>query len=251
MLRKAVVTVGLVAATGLGVAGGACGGNARPREAPDSSSGAPRSIDMPDSSSAPQSDAATVPDASSTQRDAAPPMAGAASLPPRDGGLSFGAAKVCSLSVGAPCDGPEDCPLPQSCCATFDPVLFRYTDISCQRSCTGINEFELCHPERGCRDAGDECRRSSIVPHDFITVCAQAARVPTETTSREVVGAVLCGSDQCKVGSEQCCLRSEFDFSTLMSTPLEPYCAPLGAACDCAARPPLGADDDGGMVPGE
>lgn len=173
---------------------------------------------------------------------------GGSSSPFSDAGMLPRGGSVCTLGVGAECDGPEDCPVPQSCCAVFDPLRLRYTSIGCALNCDQLNQFELCHPSQQCK-RGRTCRRSAVVPHDFITVCADPGPFPTQTTSEEVVDRVLCGADQCVVGVEQCCLRSEFQFASLMSVPLEPYCAPIGSECNCSSEPP-GMDEDGGMVPG-
>ena len=159
---------------------------------------------------------------------------------------------VCTLGVGATCDGPEDCPVPQSCCAVFDASRLTYVSIGCALNCDALNEFELCHPDQGCNGRSRVCRRSAIVPHDFITVCADPipVPVPTETTSEAITDKVMCGADLCAAGSEQCCLRSEFDFANRMSVALEPYCAPAGSACTCDSVPPTLIDEDGGMTPG-
>jgi hypothetical protein len=165
--------------------------------------------------------------------DAGPvaPTAGSGSAPvfSFDGGIGIVpvTGSVCTLGVGATCDGPEDCPVPQSCCAVFDAGRFTYMSIGCALNCDALNEFELCHPDQGCNARGRVCRRSAIVPHDFITVCVEpvAVPVPTETTSEAISDKVMCGADLCTARSEQCCLRSEFDFANRMSIALEPYCA--------------------------
>jgi hypothetical protein len=172
------------------------------------------------------------------------------------GGLWFDAGRppvsgsVCTLGVGAECDGPEDCPVPQSCCAQYDPLRIRYTSIGCRLSCDRVNEFELCHRDQGgCKRSGYSCQRSVIIPHDFIAICSNA-RLPAATTSDEpIAGKIVCGGDQCVAGVEECCLRSHYDFAQRISVALDPYCAPLGSECSCSSLPP-GDDNDGGMISG-
>jgi len=155
-----------------------------------------------------------------------------------DAGFAQATGKVCTLAVGATCDGPEDCPDPQACCAVFDSLRFSYVRIGCSLTCEGPDHLELCHPQQGCRVPGAICRRSAIVPHDFITVCAGAAPVPSATTSESIDDVVVCGAERCRAADQQCCLRSQFDFGSLMSTPLEPYCAPSGSECSCDSTAP-------------
>jgi hypothetical protein len=170
------------------------------------------------------------------------------------GGLWFDAGRppatgsVCTLSVGARCDGPEDCPVPQSCCAQWDPARIRYTSIGCRLSCDRPDLFELCHVEQGgCKRSGYTCQRSVIIPHDFITICSNARLPAAAINDKPLVGKIVCGSDQCVAGVEECCLRSHYDFAERMSVALDPYCAPLGSDCSCSSLPPDG-DNDGGMV---
>jgi hypothetical protein len=178
--------------------------------------------------------------------------AGGASGGPKDGG-SFAtpmlSGQVCALEVGASCDGAEDCPSGQRCCAQFQPV--RYTSISCSETCDQSDQFELCHPGEACTDPDDVCRRSLIVPHDFIHVCASGSE-PAKASdagleSRD--GEVVCGTDTCTAIEEVCCLRSSFDFGTAILSALVPYCAPAGAACLCGDVPPVVDEpvEDGGV----
>jgi hypothetical protein len=156
--------------------------------------------------------------------------------------------ELCVLHVGARCDGPEDCPGGQTCCAQFEALSYGYRSIQCQDSCDAVDQFELCHPGQVCDDPSQVCRRSVLVPHDFITVCADAAPVPTDTTSAAIDDEVLCGESSCRAGSEQCCLRATFDFATMMSTALPPYCAPLSSGCQCDDQPVIldASVEDGG-----
>jgi hypothetical protein len=144
---------------------------------------------------------------------------------------------VCALRVGAECDGPEDCASGSTCCARFSRTTYSYTEIACSSSCDAVDDYELCHPGQMCVFPRT-CRRSLIVPHDFITVCAEPALVPTQTTSTALSGEIVCGDDRCAAGAEHCCLRNQFDFGTMMSTPLPPFCAPLGSECACDTEPP-------------
>lgn len=171
--------------------------------------------------------------------------------PAIDAGMLPNAGSICALAVGAECDGPEDCPVPQSCCAV-SVVPLTYSIIACRQNCDRANEYELCHAEQGgCRRSDRVCQRSQIIPHDFITVCSNPTSLPlpTANSSQAIANTVVCGSDRCVAGKEQCCLRSEFDFEKRMTVALEPYCAPRGSSCTCASMPPAG-DEDGGMVSG-
>lgn len=173
----------------------------------------------------------------------APPMAGRWS-PPRP------PPSVCALSVGAQCDGREDCPDGQFCCAHFDSATFRYDSVRCQTSCGGASNFELCHDGDTCSTPGFVCRPSVIAQFDFIAVCAQPLPVPAETASDAVAGQIACGKARsCDVGSEQCCLGARYYFSTLSTTWLEPYCAPIGEECSCDSEPTSTDSDAGSESP--
>jgi hypothetical protein len=196
-------------------------------------------------------------DPPSTMNDAA--VGGAGTGPPAGGtgGWMFVPpppppnVSLCTLSVAAQCDGPEDCEVPQSCCAEYDPLRLTYSSIGCRLNCDRSTQFELCHVEQGgCKRSGHTCRRSLIIPHDFITVCSNTPAPPAASTSQALDGLIVCGSDRCVAGVEECCLRSTFDFTNRMSVPLDPYCAPLGSACTCSSMMPGTGDEDGGMVSG-
>lgn len=156
--------------------------------------------------------------------------------------------QICALHVGASCDGDEDCSGGQRCCAHFDRLSYSYTSIQCSDTCEGLDSYALCHPGQECEQPGHVCRRSVIVPHDFITVCADPATVPGTSTSVSIDGQVVCGAGTCDAGDEVCCLRSNFDFTTQVLTALPPYCAPRGSACLCSDEAPIvdASTEDGG-----
>jgi hypothetical protein len=197
--------------------------------------------------------AAPAEDASSPPMDASPATTDAATL---DAAHSGGAPapvvnplpdSVCSLAVGAWCDGKEDCAQGQTCCGRFEPVRFMYTSIGCKASCDGSNDFELCHPGESCTREGTECRSSLIIPHAFIGVCAGPESSLPVVTGASVAGKIACGGATCDVGVEQCCLRSRYDFRTMGVSALEPYCAPPDHRCSCNHEPvDAGSSSDGG-----
>lgn len=202
-------------------------------------------------------DAAMRGDAAFAQRDAG---ADAATAPSPDAGAAdtgvpsptlppFGPLpdSICSLEVGAECDGREDCAGGQTCCGVFDPLGFTYRQIRCMDSCEDTNEIELCHPGEACSRPGHVCRRSFILPYEFLSVCADPGLVSPNATGQALAGEIACGPESCQVGSEQCCLRTRYEFAARTLRALEPYCAPLDHACDCDhALPPSDAGVDGG-----
>jgi hypothetical protein len=204
----------------------------------------------------PDEDASRSPPPDASQpNDAQPPVdAASADAAPDDGGRQAPVVRplpdsVCALSVGARCDGSEDCAQGESCCATFDPFLFRYTSIACQADCGGNNEFTVCHPGEACTSAGEVCRASLIIPHDFIGVCAAPQAGVPPLTGTALAGEVECGAARCAVGSEKCCLRARYDFQAMSIDALEPYCAEIDANCTCNyVAPDAGTpvDEDGG-----
>jgi len=168
-----------------------------------------------------------------------------------DAGRRPTAGPMCALAVGAQCDGPEDCPVPQSCCGEFEPLRATYRSIGCRLSCDAPTQFELCHVEQGgCKRSGQTCQRSVIIPYDFITICSNALLPAAANNSQDIDGVIVCGSDRCVAGVEECCLRSQYDFANRQLNALDPYCAPRGSACTCSSMAPGGSDDDGGMVSG-
>lgn len=172
------------------------------------------------------------------------PTAGDAAVQPLP---AFPSGEVCALHVGASCDGAEDCAEGQRCCAQFQRITYSYTHIACSDSCEEPDQFELCHPGDTCPDPADVCRRSMIVPHDFINVCAMPATVSRDSKSVALEGEVVCGAETCVAGEQVCCLRANFDFATMELKPLSPYCASAGSACLCNDTPPITDDvEDGG-----
>ena len=164
--------------------------------------------------------------------------------------------KYCALSVGAQCDGREDCPSGQRCCATFNPATVSYDNVSCQANCRGMTRCEVCHAdgdgESDCADPGYVCRPSLIARFEFFSVCALRLPSDAKPTNTGTPGLIECGHDtRCEVGAEQCCLRASFDFARGTTSFLEPYCAPIEAgraACDCSVEPPSsGAPQDAGV----
>jgi hypothetical protein len=154
---------------------------------------------------------------------------------------------ICSLQVGAECDGTEDCPKGEVCCGKLADLVPWYETISCQKSCPLPQSYEICHAGTKCRD-GSQCRRSVIIPHEFIGICSIAGR-DEKPTGDALKGEVACGPTTCQVGTQKCCLNAKVTFS---SPPMaEPaYCAPLSAGCLCDEMPPLqsdaGDETDGG-----
>jgi hypothetical protein len=146
--------------------------------------------------------------------------------------------EYCVLRVAAECDGYEDCGS-GVCCARFDPSEVSYTAIECADSCDYQRTFPLCHAGQRCDfQAMDTCRTSLLIPHDFIGVCAPPNGFSGPPTGAEVEGMINCGDAQCVVGLEQCCLREGFDVKHLQPKKYEPYCAPIGAKCDCTEEIP-------------
>jgi hypothetical protein len=151
---------------------------------------------------------------------------------------------ICALSVGAECDGAEDCGDGQVCCGEFEPERFRYTRIACADRCEGLNSFALCHAGESCSVAGQVCRRSLIIPFDFIGVCAPPIEAPALASVAAVPDVIACGQRTCEAGVSKCCLRTRFDFAPRLPVALEPYCAPLDDSCGCDHVPPPITDDE-------
>lgn len=162
--------------------------------------------------------------------------------------------RACALAVGAQCDGDEDCAEGETCCGIFDSLRFTYALIECRSDCEGPTRYKLCHPGEACPNPQHVCRRSQIVPHDFIHVCFDQIgdEVPS-AGSEAVAGEVACGSDSCDVGEQKCCLSAWFNFDGSGLEALEPYCAALSDRCLCSDQPPpafdaavSGPDEDAG-----
>jgi hypothetical protein len=190
------------------------------------------------------------PAASSNEQDAGskPVATGGAPAPNPfwfDGGLLPDT--VCSLHVGATCDGQEDCEHGRVCCGEFDPRFVTYRSIGCKESCNGQDEFEFCHTTDECR-SGYICRRSLIAPYDFLGVCVQDVPSEEPVKGARVAGEVTCGANACDARTEQCCLRMQISLTSPPAV-LAPFCQPRDAACDCDQEAPLadaGPDDDAG-----
>jgi hypothetical protein len=157
-------------------------------------------------------------------------------------------APTCSVAFGTTCDGPEDCPTGQRCCGKLDPagMPIRYIEISCHDSCTALSGdggglmgtpawFELCHPGDTCEDSTATCLTSRYLPAP-LSRCLPSGVMSTGNPPDAGIpndkNAVNCGGQVCGA-SEQCCIRQ----------PLEPYCAPRTATCECA--PPDGGGHGG------
>lgn len=160
--------------------------------------------------------------------------------------------EICLSSVPAECDGPEDCGNDSVCCATFDPRRVNYSGIECKASCSNARqEFALCHPDGArCSLSSDderECRRSVVLLHDFIGVCAPPNEL-AQTTLRgeEMSGSIECGAERCMVGTQKCCLNVSFKVREERRLAPSSHCMPLDAPCDCDApgepRPDAGVD---------
>ena len=163
------------------------------------------------------------------------------------GGFGNLMGEQCVIRIAAECDGPEDCPEDQCCGARFEPSEVSYTAISCSSECDFQRVFPLCHEGQICSASKDlKCRASFLIPGDFIGICALPIDPPRPPTGHAVEGMIDCGAQQCVVGSEQCCMREGYDVDVFQSVPHEPYCAPIGEACDCDDPPPY----EGG-IPGD
>lgn len=155
---------------------------------------------------------------------------------------------VCSLAVGAECDGAEDCASGEVCCGTLADLVPTYETIRCQKQCDPPRSFEICHADTKCRD-GSQCRRSSIIPHEFIGVCFDVTTRSDQPVGKPIKDEIACGPETCELGKQKCCLNAKVTFAT-PPTPDPPYCAPLSADCLCdekpPARPDAGDEIDGG-----
>jgi len=163
------------------------------------------------------------------------------------GGSSSGGgaseAGTCTVAVGTPCDDKEDCPNGQLCCGKYQQG---YVEFGCYDSCLALAGdaggglggfggplwFELCNPKDTCEDTTAQCLTSPYLPSP-LTRCLPAQLMgmamggtPDATFSHDK-NAINCGTSVCGA-DEECCVRQ----------PLEPYCAPKGAACDCNGGAP-------------
>src|SRR6185436_19918046 len=137
----------------------------------------------------------------------------------------------CGVNVGLSCDGDEDCSGGQVCCGTYDSMRFTYTSIECADSCDGTTQRKLSHPGDICPDATHVCRRSELIPFDFVSVCSTPDMSTAEQSGSAVEGEIACGQQSCVAGAEQCCLGALIALGSPPSiTPLAPYCTVVGAA---------------------
>jgi hypothetical protein len=205
-----------------------------PKDAGSSHTGMSQGHDAGGTGGAPEKDSGTPP-TSMPQHDAGPPT-----LTSPD--------PVCSLAVGAECDGAEDCALGEVCCGTLEELVPTYQSISCQKHCDPPRSFEICHAGDKCRD-GSECRRSSIIPHEFIGVCFDVPNRSDEPVGKAIKHEIACGPETCEFGTQKCCLNAKVTFGTPPAAD-PPYCAPLSANCLCDEKPPArsdaGGETDGG-----
>jgi hypothetical protein len=158
------------------------------------------------------------------------------------------------MSVAAECDGREDCD-EGVCCAEFSPTSVRYERIACSTDCTSATQFALCHPgERCSANESLVCRRSLILPFEFLGVCAAPSNIVGPPSGPASSGEITCGDETCEVGRERCCLRASFDFRTQSGGPLEPTCVGMDEPCNCDTEVGIdspdevdsGADNDAG-----
>lgn len=182
--------------------------------------------------------------AGATAGTPAMPVGGTTATPLADAG-----AAMCFLEVAMDCDGDEDCTGSQVCCGNFDSNAFTYTSITCQDSCLEADsQYKLCHAGETCPDATQECRRSQVIPHDFVTVCAPPANVGTSTGAGAGSG-IECGNVTC-TGSQKCCLSGTVESGTglqAIRNALDPYCVASQSECGCGGGgdADAGADDAG------
>ena len=160
---------------------------------------------------------------------------GLPTVPIIDAGFEYpDSGMACSLKLGVRCDGDEDCGGSQVCCGTYDQTTFAYMSMECADSCDGAGQRKLCHPGDVCPNADHVCRRSSLLPFDFVSVCTTPAMVMSEQVGAAVAGEITCGTASCEVGVEQCCLAARVTMQPAISImALEPYCAPTSEACEC------------------
>ena len=162
------------------------------------------------------------------------------------GGTAGGADAGC-VAVGTTCDGAEDCPTGQRCCARFQgmPPTGRYAEFRCMDSCSapeagvpegggfGATWLELCHAGDTCEDPTTFCTGSQYLPPSLARCFDTDGGAPNASLGK-APNAVNCGSAVCGAG-EQCCIRQ----------PLDPYCAPAGATCQCERPQPEAGGGDG------
>jgi hypothetical protein len=148
---------------------------------------------------------------------------------------------MCTQAVDVTCDGPEDCPSGQRCCALWAQ---QYQQFGCFDSCAAQAAdaaagqalwIEMCHAGDTCEDPAAQClTNTAYLPENLSRCYTDGNPIPAD------VGAgaeeINCGDDVCGTG-EKCCLR--------IPMPLSPYCAPEGDTCACDL-PEAGAGGAGG-----
>lgn len=171
-------------------------------------------------------------------------------LPPpggTSGNMGGDAGGMCYLRVAIACDGDEDCKGEQVCCGTFDSGNFTYTEVRCRATCDAMDQYKLCHPGETCPNAGDVCRHSQVIPHDFIAVCASPANVPSDMTGVAARG-IVCGDQTC-TGRQECCLPGVIESGSgtnAVRRALPAHCVDSARECDCGqGGADAGADDAG------
>jgi len=158
------------------------------------------------------------------------------------GGMGFGGggpATTCTTAFGTTCDGAEDCPTGQRCCAKFQTG---YVQAGCFDSCAALQGdaaaggvmmggitfwAELCHAGDTCENSATTCGTSRYLPSSLArclpaSVAGMAMSGTPDGGLGHAKNAVNCGNAVCGA-AEQCCVRQ----------PLEPYCAPKTATCEC------------------
>jgi hypothetical protein len=134
----------------------------------------------------------------------------------------------CTALTGVTCDGAEDCPSGQRCCAKLQGGS-SYVEFGCFDSCTALADGgvsfvwkELCHAGDTCEGTGFNCLTSTILPPPIARCDNNPVGTDPSATSDKSANHVACGSNVCGAG-EKCCVRS----------PHAPYCAKESEPCEC------------------
>jgi len=151
--------------------------------------------------------------------------------PPPPPVIDAGPGPECFADFGAECDGDEDCSDGQVCCGTLSGGT-AYVSIQCQDSCEQPEGFKLCHGDEVCPTEGFVCRRSAIIPFEFLQVCADPAD-NGDATVNTTAGEIACRDTTCQVGTEKCCIRQTFSLTGGAGTVLPPLCKPIDEDCGC------------------
>lgn len=72
---------------------------------------------------------------------------------------------TCTYGVAVPCDGPEDCPGTEVCCATLfvQGKNLSYQSVACASSCSGRDQRVVCGASGAC-PSGTVCGTSDVLP---------------------------------------------------------------------------------------